>query len=580
MHDTIKTMSPRFGLADPISVEQKNELSSYPELVQKLLVNRGITDAKSAQEFLNPEYKNLSDPFLLSDMDVATDRILRAIDADEKIYIYSDFDADGIPGGVILHDFFKKIGYTNFDNYIPHRHDEGYGFHAEAVDEMKTTDTKLIITVDVGITAVDQVAHAQKQGIDVIITDHHEPLAKIPDALAVVNPKTSPDYPDPMICGSGVAFQLVRALIQKITETKNPMAEKLEPIGFEKWLLDMAGIATLSDMVPLVKENRIFAYYGMKVLRLTKRPGLVELFRKMKIQQRNLAEEDITFMITPRINAASRMAHPRDAFDVLAGSGQGIHDAVDHLVKLNDKRKLVVAHSMKQAKKKLAHATIDRVLVVGDPDWSAGVLGLIAMKLVEEHNVTTYVWSREGDKIKGSCRSVGDVSVVSMMEALDKDALVQFGGHHGAGGFTATTDQIHFLEEKLRGVYDGVKHESESEIVLETIDAELSMDDVSRTTWGHIAKLAPFGVGNSKPTFQFTDVIIDGVKLFGKEKNHLELSFKKSTGETVRAIAFFKTDADYDMKLEPGEKINLIANIEQSFFMGREEVRLRIVDVG
>jgi len=247
-------------------------LEAYPELVQELLFSRGIETAKEAEEFLNPDYtKHVHDPFLIKDMEKAVLRILLAMEQNEKIVIYSDYDCDGIPGGVILHDFFKKINYENFENYIPHRHEEGYGLNLSAIESCAESNTKLLITVDCGITDVVPVTRANELGIDVIITDHHLVGKKLPPAYAILNSKQEDDsYPFDLLCGAGVAFKLVQGLLEKGSFNVTQ--------GWEKWLLDMAGLSTIADMVPLVGENRVLAYYGLKVLRKSPRLGLQQLF--------------------------------------------------------------------------------------------------------------------------------------------------------------------------------------------------------------------------------------------------------------------------------------------------------------
>jgi single-stranded-DNA-specific exonuclease len=282
------------------------------DLLDLLLKNRGIRE-EDREKFLNPSYEDLYDPFLLKDMERTCVRVFEAIEAKEKIVIYSDYDCDGIPAAVIMYDFFTKVGYENFLVYIPDRHDEGYGLHKDAIDEFIKDNVKLLITFDLGITAVAEVALAQASGIDVIITDHHLPQGHIPRAYAIINPKQKGcHYPDKMLCGAGLAFKLVQALIKKYGEYF-----KINN-GWEKWLLDMAGLATLADQVPLVDENRVLAYYGLKVLQKARRPGLAELFRKAGVNMSSLSEEDVTFTLAPRLNAASRMASPMRAFEVLA----------------------------------------------------------------------------------------------------------------------------------------------------------------------------------------------------------------------------------------------------------------------
>lgn len=297
----------KYSIKGPIPTKVKDSLSAYPKLMQELLFYRGIETVSAADEFLNPDYeKHIHDPFLIKDMDKAVKRILLAIKNNEKIVIYSDYDCDGIPGGVILHDFFKKIKYKNVSNYIPHRNDEGYSLNIGAIKEFSKEGAKLIITVDCGITDVKEVDVANNLGIDVIITDHHLVPKILPKAYAILNSKQEDDtYPYDMLCGAGVAFKLVQGLLAKGDFGITP--------GWEKWLLDMAGLSTIADMVPLTGENRVIAYFGLKVFRKSPRPGVQELCRKAKVRLHNVTEDDIGFMVAPRINAASRMGKPMEA---------------------------------------------------------------------------------------------------------------------------------------------------------------------------------------------------------------------------------------------------------------------------
>ncbi len=549
------------------------------ELIEKLLKLRGI-EISEQEQFLNPSYEEgLHDPFLMKDMAKAVDRILQSVQNNEHIVIYSDYDADGIPGGVILHDFFKKIGYENFENYIPHRHDEGYGLHMDAIVGLVNKGTRLIITVDLGITAVKEVAFAEECGVDVIITDHHLPHEIVPSAYAILNPKQMGDeYPFKELCGAGVAFKLVQALVEKLRSTKDTL---LIPEGWEKWLLDMAGLATLSDMVPLVGENRVLAHFGMKVLQKNRRPGLQHLFRKMKINPQYLTEDDITFMLTPRLNAASRMDSPKRAFEVLSETDLTQAGAVaDHLIKINDSRKVIIATIMKDVHKRLEKRELRDVIVIGHPEWRVGVLGLVASKITETYNRPSFVWgfegTQEGSLIKGSCRSEGSVNVVELMTEA-KQSFDSFGGHELAGGFVVTHEQVHFLEDALTDAYSRAKKEKKI-VEQRKHDVQLFLTDVHKKNYEQIATIAPFGMGNEKPIFLFENIEIKNIKLFGKEKEHLEI-ICIDEGKMVKAIAFFKTDKDFLIELKENKKVSLYATMEMSYFMGRPELRLRIVDI-
>ena len=584
-----------YKVRDPISQTVSETLKEFSPFVRELLVVRGITDAILAHAFIDPNYTlHTHDPFLLKDMQKVVDRIFESMRKKETIAIYSDYDADGIPGAVVLYDFFKKIGYENFVNYIPLRNEEGFGLNKNAIDDLCSQHAKLLITIDCGITDVEHVAHANKCGIDVIITDHHIPSKKLPAAFAIINPKQKGDeYPEKMLCGSGVIFKVVQALVQ--------YAEKSDEfhfkVGGEKWMLDMVGLATLSDMVPLLGENRVFAYYGMTVLRKSPRVGLQRLFSLLKIDQRYVTEDDIAFMITPRINAASRMGVPLDAFKLLSTTDEVEAGMLaEHLNNKNDERKGVVSSMVKEIKKKILERSLGnkkekgeemkQVIVIGNPEWKPSLLGLVANSFSDEHNRPVFLWGRNsevgddehmGTILKGSCRAGGNTNVVALMEHA-KDVFLEFGGHKGAGGFSVAFENIHTLEEKLNIAYVELLN-TQSEITDTLVDRKLSLEDVNWQTYSQVEKFAPFGFDNPKPLFLIENIRVDAKKLFGKEKNHLELKFKNASGKDVTAMAFFCTGEKFPVSVEMGSTINLVATMEKSTFRNFPELRLRIVDV-
>lgn len=572
-----ESLKRTYRLHDPVSSEVAKTLAAYDALTQQLLVNRGITDAETAETFLNPDYDNhLHDPFLLTDMEQAVERILAAIEKEEQIVIYSDYDCDGIPGGVILHDFFKAIGYEHFTNYIPHRHHEGYGFTAENAAKLAKEGAALIITIDCGTVDHAAVEVANKAGVDVIVTDHHEPSDTLPAALAVINPKRADAYPFTGLCGAGVIFKVVQATI--IRGKEKGVIDLTE--GWEKWWLDMVGIATIADMVPLTDENRVLAHYGLQVLRKSRRPGLQHLLRKAGGNQRFLTEDDIGFTIGPRVNAASRMDTPEDAFHMLATRDEGeAGERVRHLEKLNNERKGVVAGMVKEAKKRIAGMDADMsVIVIGNPEWKPSLVGLVASSLSEEYVAPSFVWGRDGKGVlKGSCRSAGAVSVVDIMRAAD-DALLGYGGHHAAGGFSVDDTGVHTLHQALHDAYHEVVKSEETHIPETLIDTNLTLSAVDNALIRTLSSLAPYGMGNDKPVFQFQDVVPQQVAVFGKTKNHTKLTFHLEDG-MLEAIAFFKTPEQFDIVPEVDTAHTLIAHVEESFFRGRKQIRLRIIDI-
>lgn len=557
-------------------------MDKYSDLVKNLLKERGVESAEDAENFLNPNYDaHTHDPFKMLGMKAVVERILKAIEDGEKVAIYSDFDADGIPGGVLMHDFFKKIGYKNFTNYIPHRNTEGYGFHKEAVDGLAAGGVTLIITVDVGITDADTVEHARELGVDCIITDHHEPNGKLPNAIAVLNPKQQKcKYPFRELCGSGVAYKLVQALLIRMRNVKGGSLH-IPPEGWEKWLLDLVAIATIADMVPLVGENRVLAKWGLYVLRKSRRPGIRVLCKKLGMRQNLITEDDIGFMIAPRINAASRMDDPEDAFRLLATSDEKkAQDCVTHLEKLNNRRKGIVAGITRELKKKfraISDEELGSVLVAGKPEWSPALLGLAAGSIADEFNRPCCLWGREGTGVlKGSCRSNGTVSITQMLESAG-DKLLGFGGHEAAGGFSVAHKEVHTLPATLEKAYKKAKNGNESKDKNKP-SATLPLADACHRVHKEVTLLAPFGIGNTKPVFEFKKVTIESTKEFGKEKNHIEIMVSSDKTAKIRAFTFFAGKGSFTVPAEEGREITLLATIGESNWSGNR-IELRIVDI-
>ncbi|MFA6585897.1 MAG: single-stranded-DNA-specific exonuclease RecJ [Candidatus Paceibacterota bacterium] len=553
-------------------------MQRYHELLRAILEKRGIKTEKEAEIFLNPDYeRDLHDPFEMKDMEKACVKLFETIEAKEKIVIYADYDCDGIPGAVILEDLFKKIGFKEYEVYIPGRNSEGYGLNLSAIEQFVSKGVKLLITVDLGITAVSEIAQAEVGGMDVIVTDHHLPHAVLPKAFAILNPKVD-KYPDKMLCGAGVVFKFVQGFIKKYGEFY-----KIKE-GYEKWLLDMAGLATLSDLVPLLGENRAIAYFGMKVLRKSPRPGLQKLLAKMNIDQKYLTEDDVGFMIAPRLNAASRMDDPRRAYELLSTSDEIEAGTIaNHLSKINDDRKTMVTSIMREVNKKFEKREMREVIVIGNPLWRVGVLGIVAGKIVEEHKRPVFVWGKdENDLIKGSCRSDGSVSLVELMTETS-EFFTEFGGHEFAGGFTVSGDKVHFLEEALSVSFHKVKRDKIENEIIYDVKSDLSI--VNMKNWREIEKLAPFGLGNPKPIFLFENVKIENIKKFGKNGSgeHLEITFSDKSNEQnknkIKGVSFFSNSDSFDVPLVVDKKINLLATFDLSRFRGREELRLRVEDI-
>lgn len=562
---------------------------SCDALLETLLRNRGI-QGREREIFLNPSYDtHVHDPFLLTDMDRAVERILDAIKNKEKIVAYTDYDTDGIPAAVIATDFFNRIGYKNFEVYIPHRNDEGFGLHKDALRKIKESGASLLITADCGITDTNEIAYARELGLDVIVTDHHLPLKKgdedtedLPPAHAVINPKRANDpYPFKELCGSGVFFKLLQAVISE----GNRRALFSVPKGWEKWLLDMVGIATLSDRVPLRGENRALASYGLVVLQKSRRPGVIRIFEQARVNKKNLNEDDVGFVLGPRINVASRLASPALALELLSTSA---HDTARRLAAelnhLNDRRKGLVAHIMKEARARVHEAGIPPVIALGDLNWTPGVLGLAAGKLAEEFSRPVFLWGQGGENdentLKGSCRSDGSVNIVDLMRAAE-DVFVDYGGHPLSGGFSLLSKGARNLEQALNEAYknfSSLEPSADTSEGSEHVEAELPLRYVCWNVYHTLQRLAPFGEDNPKPAFRFRGYV-DTVETFGAHGEHAKVLVKDNEGvKTVQGLSFFDR-AGMKEKLKPGGYVSFIAHIERNVFRGKNELRLRIVGI-
>ena len=550
----------------------KDYLPEYPELERRFLYHRFVTNEEEAERFLSVSYeRDIHDPFLLAGMDEAVSRILKAMDSGEKIAIFGDFDSDGICATVCWKDFFKRAGYENVVFYIPHRHDEGFGVSFEALSELASGGISLVITVDCGIADTETFKEAETLGLDIVVTDHHEQVNGLPEVFAVVDPKRKDcNYPNPHLSGAGVAFKVIQGVLSR---------ERFGiPEGHEKWLLDLVGIATISDSVPLLGENRALTQYGLLVLRKSSRVGLVELCRKLRLPQRHLTEDDVGFMIAPRLNAASRMGDTESAFTLLSTSDRSEAERViRELERVNSERKGVVASMVKEVKKKGVGSEGHDVIVAGSPKWRPSLLGLVANSLAEEFSRPVFLWGRDGSQnIKGSCRSGGGIDLLALMSSTD-NVFKQYGGHRFAGGFSLNFEQVHTLREELNSAY-----KKKGDLTVETVEAVdfvLSTDDVGPDLSGRIERFAPFGPENPKPIFRFSGALIKVVRNFGKQSEHLEMTLGRSRGGDIKAIAFFVGADSFKVRPEAGKTADVIATVERSYFRGREEIRLRVVDV-
>ncbi len=578
-----------FPLHDSIDDATREELAAHDDLTAALLARRGITTKEEAERFLNPSYdEHLHDPFLMVDMRKAAERFARAITSGEKIAVWSDYDCDGIPGATLLHDFLKKAG-ANFEIYIPHRHDEGYGMNVGGIEKLAKNGVTLVVTVDSGITDVEPVARARELGMDVIVTDHHLPGEKLPDAFAVLNPNARADetYPFKSLCGSGVAWKLVCATLSVIrgsgpTSLKLRRAAEL-PLGWEKWLLDMVGLATVADMVPLVGENRVLATYGLLVMRKSPRIGLQKLLRAARVEQRAVTEDDVGFMIAPRVNAASRMGEARDAFRLFTTTDESEADLLaKKLEKLNRERKAQAGAITRAVHTRLKEREVRSVIALGDPEWRPSLLGLVANSIAEEYERPVFLWGREGNmSLKGSFRSGGFTQVMELLRTAE-NVFAEFGGHAAAGGFTVLDTEVFFLEDRLVEAHAKLPAETVGDDLALHADAVITPEEANDALLKKTERLAPFGQENPKPVFLLREVFVREISRFGKGEEHLKLKIDANEGRgSIDAVTFFAKGAvaRAASTLARGSRAHLLTHLERDAFSRGNPVRLRLLDI-
>lgn len=561
----------------------KEFLEKFPEysrLTLQLLWDRGLKTQKAIDEFFNPDFdQDLHDPFLLKDIKKVIKRIEKAAKRKEKVAIFADYDADGICGAILLTELLKSVD-IHPETYIPDRNKEGYGLNLKAVEELARKKTNLILTIDCGITDWDEVKLANKLGIDVIIVDHHEIPQKPPSALAIINPKQKNDkYPFKGLSATGVAFKLVQAFFKTL---------KLPPFR-EKWLLDLVAIATITDSMLLLGENRTLVKYGLIVLSQTKRIGLRELMRTARIKpifnpqtlETNLNTYTLGFILGPRLNAASRVDHGSTAFKLLVSSHEDeAKEIARQLEEKNQQRQKIMDKIVKEARQRvLKYPKNKKIIFEWDEDWIAGIIGLIAQKLRDEFWRPCFICQ----KLKGLaiCSVRGGIAGFNAIKALTKCSkfLEEFGGHPYAAAFRVKTENL-TLVEKLIEEIGNKELKTEDLIPYLNVDVEVEANQLDWPVFEEVQRFAPFGEGNYSPLFLVRGLKISGIKNVGANGNHLKLSLEielEKGKKTLKAIGFGL--ADFCDKIKVGDKIDVVFELISNEWDGMKELELKIIDL-
>lgn len=545
-----------------IEIMRKTGLS---RIACSILAKKGITNSDEIRKFFEPCVNDLYDPFLLNDMDKAVKRIHKAVNNKEKIIIYGDYDADGVTSSALLSEFFKYLNVNNIDIFIPDRLEEGYGISFETLERIFPLKPDLLITVDCGVTAFDEIDFLSSRNIDVIVTDHHECHERLPSAVAVINPHRHDScYPFTNLAGAGVAFKLVQALCREFD------------LG-EKYLdfIDIAAIGTIADIVDLIDENRVIAKLGIDKIKKNPNTGIKALLNAAGIAPENINSTSIAFGVAPRINAAGRISDAKIAVRLFQErDGKEVQAIAEKLNDFNSKRQQIEEEIFSEVLKEINSS--DRfsgknVYVVCGRQWHHGVIGIVASRVVEVFKKPCIILSEENGIAKGSARSIEGFNIFEAIASC-KDILVKFGGHEMAAGLSITYDKVFEFDDRLNqyALEQGI---AEKMIKPMEVDCLISEQDINIKTAEEIAKFEPFGTGNPKPVFALKDAILQEATAIGKKKEHLKLKFK--IGNTFADTVWFNTDI-FNKILSPGKSYDAIVSMEVNRWNGFEKVQFLI----
>jgi single-stranded-DNA-specific exonuclease len=583
-------MTKEWKIKPEIPLEFKENFSHIPPLVLQLLYNRGLKEKSEIESFLNTSYEEgLYSPFLFQDMEKAVARIWQAIESEEKIWVYGDYDADAVTANAVLQQTFSYLG-KEVHSYIPDRFTEGYGVNLEAIESIKNQGAKIIITVDCGTNSVEAAEFCRKNGVDFIITDHHEIIGPRPEAFALINPKDpETKYPFSEITGVGVAFKLACGILQRAkgAELKDEAVLRLASTrsgslgayvpGWEKWLLDLVAVGTVADCHELVSENRTLVKYGLKVLAKTKWIGLRALCIQASLNFAKKKPDTYTlgFVVAPRLNAAGRLEHANIALELLLEKDPvSAQQKAAALEQINKRRQDITTSVLDEAREKSLALKERKVLALMGEDWPKGVVGLVAGKLAEEFKKPTFILSKQGLEATGSARGLGEFSVIEALK-YSQDLLLRFGGHQQAAGLTLLSENFQAFYEKL-SEYAEKNLTTNSEQLTFELEAQVSAIDLSLKFLKEIEKLEPFGLGNPVPKFLVCGLRVKTLKTVGSLNQHLQLVLE-AEGKTFKAIAFSKAESFKTLRI--GDVLDIATELLVDSWNGVLELKLKVLDV-
>ncbi|MDS1030011.1 single-stranded-DNA-specific exonuclease RecJ [Bacillota bacterium LX-D] len=547
---------------------------NIPSIVAQILINRGIKTIAEAQKLFYPAFTDLTTPDQLPDMQKAVKRINTAIKQRKRIIVYGDYDVDGITSTALMVTTLHSLG-GNVDYYIPNRLKEGYGLNTTALQKIKNAKADLVITVDCGITSIDEVDFAKKIGLDIIITDHHEPGSEIPSAFAVINPKLSNVDSIQHLAGVGVAFKLSQALYMSVDLSPNVNSD-----CFAESILDLATLGTIADLVPLTGDNRIIVKYGLPLLSSSKRPGLRALIEVVGLIGKKITTNQVAFNLAPKLNAAGRLGSAEPALELLlTESEQRAKELAVKLNRKNEERQLIESQIYNEACSKIEEEvdfSKHKVIVLASPFWHQGIIGIVASKIVERFYRPVILLSIEGDKARGSGRSIKGFDLYNALKFCE-DFLLKYGGHNQAAGMSLMVRDIRAFTNAINKYAEEKITEEMLQPILK-IDSSISLEDIDYGLFEHLEKLAPFGFGNPEPVLCCSQVQLGNWKRVGKNNNHLKTKVFQNNKE-FDAIGFNLAAKinNFDSHIKMSTDIAFV--LEQNEWNGNINLQLNLKDL-
>jgi single-stranded-DNA-specific exonuclease len=547
----------------------KEQIAGLPGWFLNILVNRGLDSLDAVNDYLEPEYSKLAPVENFIGMQEGVERIKQAISEKEKVVIYGDYDVDGITATALLSEVLNKISVHDFETYIPHRENEGYGLNQEALDSLRESGAKLIITVDCGISSKEIIDNQNE--LDFIVVDHHQiDDDKLSKKAINIHPSLTNDKKEYRLSGCGIAFYFARALQQEFKD--------VYLAGQEKWLLDLVALATICDIVPLVGDNRILATWGLKVLAKTKRKGLIQLAKIISINLSEVGSYEVGFLIGPRLNAAGRLEHAKLALELLTtdDSVRATEIAGD-LNRLNIERQQMCERIIEEAREEIKSGSQKdhKIFLLSNKNWPRGVVGIVASRISDEHHRPVIVFEDDGEVHHGSARSIDGFNIVEALSSCD-DCLESFGGHAKAAGLAVSKEKFILFSDKLVSIAkDKIKEEDLKKTV--EIDTKIERHEINDEALSLIARMEPTGYGNTRPLFLLENVQIEGINRVGKGKEHLKFSIKQTANSkqqtAISGIAFSE-----ERDLKEGKNYDLVGFLKYNIWNNRKSIEFRMVD--